>query len=157
VRSGFDALTRDRQAREYWFRRLIAFVIDAIIVYAVIGIIIAAVTIPALITSQILPGVIMPVFGFGAALFSAMSSVILVVYFSFAESIYGASIGKSIMGLHVTTMDRKNPGLGASFVRNVSKIYWVILLLDVVVGLALEVDYKRKFSDKFVGITVTGR
>ena len=38
--------------------------------------------------------------------------------------------------------------------RNVSKIYWVLLLLDVVIGLATSKQYNQKFSDKLVGTSV---
>jgi uncharacterized RDD family membrane protein YckC len=156
-RSGFDALTKDRTAQDYWFRRLIAFVIDAVIVFGIIGVIVAAVTLPALIASQFVPSLTFPVFGFGAGLLSALSGIIFVLYFSFAESIYGASIGKEIMRMQVKTDSGGHPTLASSLLRNISKIYWVLLLLDVVVGLALEADYKRKFSDRFAGTYVTSK
>ncbi|MBI2648991.1 MAG: zinc ribbon domain-containing protein [Thaumarchaeota archaeon] len=42
-RSGIDALGKDVRAREYWAKRLVAFVIDAIIVGVVIAVVTAAV------------------------------------------------------------------------------------------------------------------
>jgi hypothetical protein len=47
--------------------------------------------------------------------------------------------------------------LGTSFLRNLSKINWALLLLDVILGLALEVGYMRKFSDRFLRTSVTPR
>jgi hypothetical protein len=41
-------------------------------------------------------------------------------------------------------------------VRNISKVYWLLLLLDVVVGLATPKQYTQKFSDKLVGTSVVG-
>ena len=35
--SGISTVSRDVQAQEYWVKRLLAYVIDAIVVYAVIG------------------------------------------------------------------------------------------------------------------------
>jgi uncharacterized RDD family membrane protein YckC len=59
------------------------------------------------------------------------------------------------MGLTVTTDNGLRPTLGASFLRNLSKINWVLLLLDVVVGLSLETGYLKKFSDRFLGTRVS--
>lgn len=58
------------------------------------------------------------------------------------------------MGLRVTTDGGGRPTLGVSFLRNLSKINWVLLLLDVILGLALEVGYTKKFSDRFFGTSV---
>jgi hypothetical protein len=38
--------------------------------------------------------------------------------------------------------------------RNISKIYWLLLLLDTVVGLATSKNYTQKFSDRFAGTEV---
>ncbi|MBI2648992.1 MAG: hypothetical protein HYW93_04995 [Thaumarchaeota archaeon] len=62
-----------------------------------------------------------------------------------------------MLRLKVTTDDGGMPSLGTSFIRNISKIYWVLLLLDVVVGLAIEVGYKKKFSDRYANTQVVLR
>jgi len=36
----------------------------------------------------------------------------------------------------------------------VSKIYWVLLPLDVILGLALEAGYTKKLSDTYLGTSV---
>ena len=54
--SGLSTLMRSSAAQEYWVKRLLAYVIDAIIVYAVIGLIVAATVIPAFIMGVFVPG-----------------------------------------------------------------------------------------------------
>jgi uncharacterized RDD family membrane protein YckC len=152
--SGISTLSRDANAQGYWLRRLFAYIIDLIVVYVVIGLAVAATVLPAFLTGILVPGSSPPIFPFGA-FFGTFASLLLVLYFTFAEASYGKTLGKGVMGLHVTTDTGGRPGLGASFLRNVSKIYWVLLLLDVIVGLALDPGYMKKFSDRFLGTSVT--
>ena len=151
--SGLTALTRDARAQEYWVKRLIAYAIDAAVVYLVIGLATAAVALPSFFASIFVPGYSSPSFPFGA-FFGPLADLFLVLYFTLAEVTYGVTIGKRVMGLKVVAEGGVRPTLGAAFLRNVSKIYWVLLLLDVVLGLALDMGYTRKLSDKFLGTSV---
>jgi len=151
--SGISTLSRDAKAQEYWFKRLLAYVIDAVVVYAVVGLAAAAAVLPGFFAGLFVPGYSPQIFPFGAYL-GTFASLLLVLYFTLAEATYGKTIGKGIMGLHVSTESGGRPALGASFLRNVSKINWVLLLLDVILGLALEVGYTRKFSDRYLGTSV---
>jgi uncharacterized RDD family membrane protein YckC len=146
--SGFETLTKDQKAQEYWIERLIALFIDAVIVYVVLGIITLLVAIPAFLTGGL--GVFGAVFGGLAFLWG----IIFVLYFAAMESSSGASIGKKVFHLKVTSKTGANPTFGEAFIRNLSKIYWLLLLLDVIVGLALSKGYQQKYSDHFVGTTV---
>jgi uncharacterized RDD family membrane protein YckC len=152
--SGISTLSRDVQAQEYWVKRLLAYVIDAIVVYAVIGLAAAAAALPAFLAGVFVPGYSPRIFPFGSY-FGTFAGLLFVLYFMFAEATYGKTIGKAVMGLRVTTKGGGRPTLGTSFLRNLSKINWVLLLLDVVLGLALEAGYTRKFSDRFLGTSVT--
>ena len=147
--SGFDAIISEGHAQGYWFRRLIAFVIDVIIVDLALGVIGIALAIPLLFV-----GGFAAVASLFAGIFSIVSGVVLVFYFAIAEAASGASIGKHILGLRVKSRTGSRPNFAEAFVRNVSKIYWVLLLLDVVVGLATSKGYTQKFSDRFMGTEV---
>lgn len=151
--SGLTALSRDPRAQEYWVKRLLAYVVDAIIVYAVVGLAAAASAIPAFLAGVFVPGYSPQVFPFGTY-FGTFAGLLLVLYFTVAEATYGKTVGKAVMGLRVTTDGGGRPTLGASFLRNLSKINAVLLLLDVVLGLALEVGYTKKFSDRYLRTTV---
>jgi uncharacterized RDD family membrane protein YckC len=151
--SGISTVSRDAQAQQHWIKRLLAYVIDAIVVYAVIGLAVAAAAIPAFIRGVFVPGNSPGIFPFGAY-FGTFAGLLFVLYFTFAEATYGRTVGKAAMGLRVTTESGGRPSLGASFLRNLSKINWVLLLLDVILGLALEAGYTKKFSDRFLRTSV---
>jgi uncharacterized RDD family membrane protein YckC len=146
--SGIDTLTKDQKAQEYWIWRLVAYIVDAIIVFIVLGVITTIVAIPAF-------------FAGGGALFGAffggvafLWGIIFVLYFTVMESSGGASIGKRAFNLKVVSKTGANPTFGEAFVRNISKIYWLLILLDVVVGLAVSRGYQEKYSDHLMGTRV---
>ncbi len=147
--SGIDALTKDQKAQEHWISRLVAYLIDAVIVYVILAILTAIIALPGL-------------FAGGLALFGALFGgvallwgIVFVLYFAFAESWYGASFGKRIMGLKVLSKTNERPRFGEAFIRNISKIHPLLVLLDVIVGLAISKGYQQKYSDHFIGTTVT--
>ena len=146
--SGIDAIAKDSKAQQYWVERFVAFIIDAVIVYVILAIITVAIAIPALLSG-------------GATFFGAVFGgiaflwgIIFVLYFTFSESTQGASIGKKIFHLKVVSKTNANPTFVEAFIRNLSKIYWLLLLLDVIVGLATSKGYQEKFSDHYVGTKV---
>ena len=146
--SGFDALTRDQRAQQYWIERLIAYVVDSVIVFVSLAILTAIIALPALFTGG---------FGFFTVFFGGVAfvwGIIFVLYFAFMESSSGASIGKRLFNLKVVSRTNSNPTFGEAFIRNVSKLYWLLLLLDVIVGLALSRGYQEKYSDHFMGTRV---
>ena len=149
--SGIDALMKESSAQNYWLRRLAAFVIDAIIVVVIIVVVAVLVAIPSFVLSGTAG-----LTSFFAGAFALVAGVILFLYFIVAEVTQGATVGKHAMHLRVVGPKGGNPNLVESLARNVSKIYWILLLLDVVVGLATSKQYTQKFSDKVVGTSVVG-
>lgn len=146
--SGFDTLTKDQKAQEYWVWRLIAIVVDWIAVYVVLGILILLVALPAYLVGG---GVF---FAAIAGPLAALWGIVFVFYFAVTESMWGASLGKHLFNLKVKSKTGGNPSFGEAFVRNISKIYWLLLLLDVIVGLAVTKGYQQKYSDHLMGTTV---
>jgi uncharacterized RDD family membrane protein YckC len=157
VISGVDAVIKDSGVQLYWGRRVAAFIIDAILVGIAFAVIAAILVIPSLIGS-IMSGNILNLGAiFGATAYSFLNSVLLVLYCSLADSMYGTTLGKSVMGFKVTTLDGKSPAFVEALIRNVSKINWVLLILDVVIGLATQTDYKQKLTDKYARTIVLSR
>lgn len=150
--TGIDSLLKDSKAQEYWVKRLVALIIDAIIVYIVLGILATIVALPFIFSAGF-TGNFAPVgFVFGA--FAFLWGILFVLYFTVIETSMGASIGKRLLSLKAVSKTGSNPTLGESFVRNLSKIHWLLLLLDVIVGLALAKGYHQKYSDYFMGTSV---
>ena len=83
-----------------------------------------------------------------------LQGILFVLYAALLESMWGATIGKQIMNLKVTTMDGRLPTLDRTLIRSVSKIYPLLFLIDIVVGMATIGDPHQKISDRFAGTTV---
>lgn len=145
--SGMDTMMKDEKAQMYWIWRLVALVVDYIIVGIVWGIIAVAVALPSIFAGGAFFGAIIGVFAF-------LFGIIFILYNVVTESIWGGSLGKRIFHLKVQSKTGSNPTFGESFVRNISKIYWLLLLLDVIVGLATSKGYQEKYTDRLMGTKV---
>lgn len=150
--TGFEKIGSDTRLQDHWIRRLIAFIIDSIIVAIGTFIIAAIILIPFLITAA-LTG--LPWFLFNPFAFPFFAGILSVLYFALLESWYGWTFGKRIMSLEVEKVDGQKPPLDAAFIRNASKIYWILVLLDVIIGLATPGDPQQKVTDRIAGTTVT--
>lgn len=150
AKTGFERIGHDVNLQEHWIRRIVAIVIDSIIV-----------GIGAWILAEVLffPFRIVGWPSFLASprnwlQFPFMMGILYVLYFTIAESEYGYTLGKRIMGLKVIRLDGENPTLDKAFIRNISKIYWLLLLLDVIIGLATSGDSRQKYGDRIAGTLV---
>lgn len=154
ARTGFERIGYDVRLRDHWIRRLFAIAIDSFIVGMGAWILTAILFLPFLIPTP--TG--WPSFWatpWNWLQFPFLMGVIYVLYFVVAESGYGYTLGKRIMGLRVMTLNDKIPNLEKAFIRNISKIYWILLLLDVIGGLATSGDPRQKYSDRIAGTVVT--
>ncbi|MCP8309523.1 MAG: RDD family protein [archaeon] len=86
--------------------------------------------------------------------FPFVMGLIYILYFTITESAYGYTLGKRIMSLRVITLKGEIPNFEKTFIRNISKIYWILLLLDVIGGLASKGDPYQKYSDRIAGTLV---
>lgn len=146
--TAFDKIWVDRQLQDHWIRRLIAAIIDGILTTIATAIIIFIVTIPFLVLGATLA------WFFNSLVFPFFIGIIWIFYAAFMESNLGATIGKQIMNLKVTMVDGKKVGLDIALIRNVSKIYWILWLIDTILGMAMPGDAHQKYTDRMVGTTV---
>lgn len=156
--TGFELLRDDKSVLNHWARRLIAFVIDAAIVTVALVIIAVAVSIPFLIglnfsstTAGVFPAWWNAWWG---AWLGGLVPLVVFLYFFLAEGLFHGTLGKEIMGLKVERVDGKPIDIRSSFIRNISKIYWVLLIIDVAVGLGTHGEMSQKWSDRFIGTKV---
>ena len=156
--TGFELLRDDKNVQNHWARRVIAFVIDAVIVTVALAIIAAVVSIPFLIGLNFASttGGVFPAWwnAWWGVWLGGLIPLVVFLYFFLAEGLYGRTLGKEIMGLRVQRVDGKPMDLRNSFVRNISKIYWVLLLIDVAVGLGTHGEMSQKWSDRYIGTKV---
>jgi uncharacterized RDD family membrane protein YckC len=153
----FDRITKDSKTQEHWVRRVIAYIIDLIIV-DIVSFIIALIGLVALgifgLVSAFNPfAFLVPLNPFASA-WIVLTGLLFIGYFTILEWKYHKTVGKSLLGLLVITTDGSKVTLEKALIRNVSKIYWLLLLLDVMGGLLTEAKPGQKFSDKIAGTTV---
>ncbi len=152
--TGFELLRDDKSVQNHWARRLIAFVIDAVIVTVVLAIIAIVVSIPFIISLSFSSTALRAFPAWWGLSLVGLIPLVVFLYFFLAEGLYGRTLGKEIMGLRVQRVDGKPMDLRNSFVRNISKIYWVLLLIDVAVGLGTHGEMSQKWSDRYISTKV---
>jgi uncharacterized RDD family membrane protein YckC len=130
--------------QDHWLRRLIAAIIDSIIMMIVARIIGLIIVLPTILQGGL----------FSLSYLDLLQGILLVFYAAVLESTWGATLGKQIMNLKVTTMDGRLPTLDRALIRNASKIYGLLLLIDLIVGMATIGDPHQKISDRYAGTTV---
>ena len=130
--------------QDHWLRRLIAVIIDGILIWIVVQIIAFFVTLPALITGV---PIIFTSFDF-------LSGILHFLYAAVIEATWGATIGKQIMNLKTTRLDGGKATLDRTLLRDLSRIHGLFWLIDVVVGMATVGDPHQKILDRYAGTTV---
>jgi uncharacterized RDD family membrane protein YckC len=137
----------------HWLLRLIALIIDSIILGIVAWILVNFVFI-----SLVFGGSLYWLwFGYGYSLvFPFILGILEVLYFVFLEVSWGgATVGKKIMGLKVQMANGNNVTFDKSFLRNISKIYPIFLFLDWLIAvLTPGSDPRQKYTDRIAGTTV---
>jgi uncharacterized RDD family membrane protein YckC len=71
------------------------------------------------------------------------------------SSASAATFGKRIMGLKVQMLNGSRPSFNKTFTRNISKILWIIFLIDILIGVATPgPDRRQRYFDRLAGTTV---
>jgi uncharacterized RDD family membrane protein YckC len=134
----------------HWLYRFLAYVIDSIII-----------GIPAyIIWNYVFWSLFWSgawwMLGYGSwLLLPFFFGLIEVLYFVILDVSWGATIGKRVLGLQVQMVNGSKVPFGAAFIRNISKIYPLFLLLDWIIGIATPgPDRRQKYTDRMAGTTV---
>lgn len=81
--------------------------------------------------------------------------IIQLFYSAVLDVAWGATVGKKVLGMQVQTVNGGKVPFGKAFIRNISKIYWLFLLLDWIIGIATPgPDRRQKYTDRMAGTTV---
>jgi uncharacterized RDD family membrane protein YckC/ribosomal protein S27AE len=136
--TAFDLIGHNAALQEHWIRRLFAALIDGIILAIVVFIFNFALNI----------------FGWGLFVWPFFGGLLWWLYSFFFEGIMGATIGKKLISLQVVAVDGLMD-LPRAMIRNVSKIYWIFLLIDLLVGGLTQGDPRQRFLDRIARTTVT--
>ncbi len=134
----------------HWILRLIAWIVDSVILLIIVGILWFLVFV-----SMAIGGVYFLLWGPYLVL-PLILGILEVVYFIVMEVWFGgATLGKMILGLRVQMTSGAKVTIDKSFIRNISKIYWLLTLLDWLVGIVTPgADRRQKYTDRIAGTTV---
>ena len=111
-------------------RRIISYVLDFFVVSAFMWII------SFLISLVIDPNDITSVYGS----FTIIAPILGFIYFVFLEKAKGATVGKALMYLEVRSRNGSNINWAQAIVRNITKIYWVPIIFDWLIGRIMNTD-----------------
>jgi uncharacterized RDD family membrane protein YckC len=134
-----ERILTESDLQQHWIKRLIAILIDSFIV----GI---ATTILSLISDA--SGI------FNWMRLPFVMGLLYVFYFTITEFTYGYTLGKRIVNLKVMQTSGERPSLKNAFLRNISKIHFLILLLDTLGGFFASKDNHQRYIDQISNTTV---
>ena len=125
-----------------WGKRFLALFIDALVITLVLWVFTALIY-PLIAAANI----------FGILYYwLALTALFIIGYFTVLEGKYSTTLGKNIAKIKVVA-DDGNMNYGKAFKRNLSKILWFPLIIDVLAGFAAG-DYKIRFLDKLAKTNV---
>ncbi len=109
-----------------WGKRLVALIVDFLIITLILWVVVAVIyPVIALLNIFALFNIWVP-----------LAAIVIVVYFTYFEGKYSTTPGKNIMKLKVMATKGKM-GYKKAFIRNLSKILWLPLIIDVIIGFAM--------------------
>jgi len=131
----------------HWILRIVAFIVDSILVFIVAYLIQSVITIALVIS-----------FHSFASFYSVLLvflGVLSVIYFTILDNLWGGTIGKRVFGLHVQMTNGNKVPIDKALIRNITKIFFVIVLIDWIVALVTPgPDRRQKYTDRIAGTTV---
>ncbi len=136
--TGVDMVLEDREAQEFWLRRLIAFIIDAVIIY-----------VPIEVISSYAWSI-----GYYNQAPWLLGGFLLVAYSALFEAELGYTIGKRIMDLEVVSLDPRPYDMKRGLQRNITKIHPALLIIDLFGGLLQEGRSNMRYIDIVVDTEV---
>ena len=126
-------------SQEYWITRFLAIGLDYVILFFVTGLV---------------KDLVFTNWSFSVIDFFLMMGGIVFLYFVITESIFGYTLGKRIFNLKVVTVNGNKPSFKKVFIRNISKIVFVFLILDVIGSCFTAKNLHQRYVDKIAHTTV---
>ncbi|PVX25830.1 MAG: hypothetical protein CW691_03410 [Candidatus Bathyarchaeum sp.] len=119
--------------------RCLAFSIDYILLFFVTG---------------LLKDLVFPTWIFSFIDYMLMAGVLSFFYFAITESILGYTIGKRLFYLKVVSVTGDKPEFKNVLIRNISKIFFVFLILDIIGSYFTTDKLHQRYIDEIAHTTV---
>ncbi len=136
--SALDEVLDNKQAQEFWLRRFIAVIVDALIIF-----------VPITVMVNVAWSI-----GFTGQVSWLISGGLLLVYTALFEAELGYTIGKRVMDLEVVSLDPRPYDMKRALVRNITKIHGILLLIDLLMGMMAENKVNMRYLDTVVSAEV---
>ncbi len=135
--TGFDYLGRDKTLQEHWLRRVAAIVVDWLIIF-----------IPLSVIGNIINW---GLFGLWPL---SIASALFFLYCALFDFAIGGTVGKMLLGLKAVSVTGKMD-IAQAIMRNITKIFVPLLLVDWIIGMAIDTnDPRQKWTDSLVNTSV---
>jgi uncharacterized RDD family membrane protein YckC len=139
----------------HWILRLIAFIIDSIIIAIPVYIIYWLLIVPIAIVNVDIYGYAYAVTAWWVGwIYPALWGIVMILYSAILDVSWGATVGKRILGLRVQTVNGSKVPFGKAFIRNVSKFYGLVIIDWLVAIVTPAADKRQKYTDRIAGTTV---
>jgi len=80
---------------------------------------------------------------------------VIVLYFILLEGVFGATIGKKILGLSIVQADGKSPGMKRSVIRNLLRVVDALPAFNILgIVLIVSSSERTRFGDRIAGTRV---
>ncbi len=81
--------------------------------------------------------------------------VVIVLYFILLEGVFGATIGKKILGLSIVQVDGQNAGMKRSIIRNLLRVVDALPAFNILgIVLIVSSSERTRFGDRVAGTRV---
>lgn len=125
-----------------WGKRFLALIIDVLVITLIIWVL-SALIYPLIAITNIY-GIL--------NYWLIITAIIIMLYFTYLEGNSGQTLGKSLIKIKVVA-DEGKLDYNKAFIRNLSKILWFPLIVDVIAGFASG-DSKIRYMDKIAATNV---
>jgi uncharacterized RDD family membrane protein YckC len=128
----------------FWGRRIVALLIDALLITLFLW----------AITAAFYPIIAWTNTYYILNFWPILSGIVIVLYFTFLEGKWATTLGKGALKLSVKARDG-NLNYSKAFLRNISKFLWIPLILDVIIGFSVSSRGSRQlYLDKLADTEV---
>lgn len=136
--SAFQLIGRNPALQEHWIRRFLAFILDVIVI----------------VLTFLLFAIPMGFLAWPALFSLTFGGFLWFLYSIGLETVFGGTIGKKLFALRVVAIDR-NLDFVHAIVRNLPKIFPLVIIIDFLIGAATQGDPRQRLFDRLARTTVT--
>ena len=135
MQTGFEIMDYDKNLKDLWSKRMLAGIVDFVVTTAITFLIVYF------------------LFSINIIIFSLLQGPVWFLYSSIFDMVNGKSVGKYIFKIKAVAFIG-NLRWAQAILRNLTKLNFLIVLADAVVGLSTEGDPRQRYTERFIDTLV---